>query len=106
MRPPWPHLHVQPCQVEGCRGLAYGEPFCQKCMQELEALRRIDALVDDRGEAAHARRGQRHRFAEVCAAVRKRLWVVNLAIVGGVLVYLGLLAAGAVAEWLGIGGAW
>lgn len=95
---------VRPCQVKGCTGLAFDAPYCQHCTEELAALKRMAALADERREGKRRRRAAGRSFADVCAAVKRRLWVLNLAFIAGVLLYLGLTWGAAFVEWLQLGG--
>jgi hypothetical protein len=42
--PPW---HA--CEVEGCEGLSLGHRYCNRCNEEIGALRRINALYAPEG---------------------------------------------------------
>jgi hypothetical protein len=77
--------------------------YCERCYEEITALREMAALRDARRELKRARRATRRTFSGVCRAVYNRLWIANLVFVLGVIVYLAAVYGYAFIEWLQLG---
>lgn len=117
------------CGVEGCNELSCVGEFCQTCAQEIRRLHGMAALTDERrstcacgrpmwgsstsqcGLCAALRvmrdtrseqRTLRIRFAALCDAVPKRLWIANLIFVLGGVLYVAAKWAPAIADWLNL----
>jgi hypothetical protein len=95
--------------VEGCDGLAaFGQPYCTKCTEEINALQAMAVLKDQRQEQRRIHRAEQRAawwgFWTLCRRIRTRLWIANVVFVFGALMYLVVVYGYAFLEWLDNGG--
>jgi hypothetical protein len=95
---------VHACAVPGCNGLALGRKYCNRCIEEIDALRAMAQAKDERDaarvEARQAAKAEGRRLlARIAKAAAEWQWVPELVFIAGVIGYLGLQWALAFLEW-------
>jgi hypothetical protein len=102
------NISIHKCKVEGCGELTINPDYCNDCAGEIEALREMAVLQDQRREQRRTRRAERKAawwgFWTFSRRIRERLWILNLVFVLGVIAYLGFVYGAEFIEWLQLGG--
>ena len=95
------------CGTQGCRALTLdGLPYCFRCEEELSALNEMARLKDARAVRRRAASWLKHeercaRFRGAGQFVRRWLWLPELAICGGAVLYVACVYAWLFLRWVG-----